>query len=89
MEEVGIRRAKNSLSQYVKRVKQGETLIITERGIPVARLVPVQALPPAGVYKIIDNGLASWKGGKPKGMDKPPSMRGGRTLAAMVTEDRR
>jgi prevent-host-death family protein len=36
--EVGIRDLKNSLSRYIDRVRQGEEIIVTDRGRPVARL---------------------------------------------------
>jgi prevent-host-death family protein len=37
---VGVRELRQNLSKYLTRVKQGETLAVTERGHEVARLVP-------------------------------------------------
>jgi prevent-host-death family protein len=37
---VGIRELRQNLSQYIDRVKDGESLLVTERGREVARLVP-------------------------------------------------
>ena len=37
---VGIRELRQNLSRYIERVKQGETLTVTERGREVARLAP-------------------------------------------------
>jgi prevent-host-death family protein len=37
---VGVRELRQNLSKYLERVKDGETLIVTERGNEVARLVP-------------------------------------------------
>ncbi len=37
---VGIREIKNRLSHYLRKVKQGDTVIITERDVPIAKLVP-------------------------------------------------
>jgi prevent-host-death family protein len=34
---------KSRLSEYLRRVKAGGELVITERGVPVARLVPLDA----------------------------------------------
>lgn len=87
--EVGIREIKSQFSRYLKRVKQGETLIITERNTPVAKLVPadLQALPE--ILCLVDNRLACWKGGKPLGLARPSSVKGKKTLAEMITEDRR
>lgn len=36
--EVGVRELKNHLSRYLGRVRDGEDVIVTERGRPVARL---------------------------------------------------
>lgn len=37
---VGVRELRQNLSRYLDRVKQGEGLVVTERGREVARLVP-------------------------------------------------
>ena len=39
--EAGIRELRNHLSRYLERVRQGEELIVTDRGTPIARVVPV------------------------------------------------
>jgi antitoxin (DNA-binding transcriptional repressor) of toxin-antitoxin stability system len=39
MINVGVKEIKNSLSRYLARVKEGEDVIITERGKPVARII--------------------------------------------------
>jgi prevent-host-death family protein len=41
MEEVGIRALKQNASAVVARAAAGETVVITDRGRPVARLVPL------------------------------------------------
>jgi prevent-host-death family protein len=41
MKTVGIRELKNSLSNYVREVNDGATIIVTDRGLPVAKLVPL------------------------------------------------
>jgi len=40
--QVNILEAKNKLSQLVKRAAAGEEVIIANRGVPVARLVPAE-----------------------------------------------
>jgi prevent-host-death family protein len=37
---VGIRELRQNLSRYIERVKEGESLTVTERGREVARLTP-------------------------------------------------
>ena len=39
--DVGIRELRAGLSRYVEQVKQGEEIVVTEHGKPVARLVPM------------------------------------------------
>ena len=41
--EVGIRELKNGLSRYIERVRNGEEVIVTDRGRPVARLSSIDA----------------------------------------------
>ena len=43
MDEIGLFEAKNKLSELVDRAERGEEVVITRRGKPVARLVPMQA----------------------------------------------
>jgi prevent-host-death family protein len=40
MKTVGSRELKNRLGRYLKLVGKGETLVITDRGKPVARILP-------------------------------------------------
>ena len=39
--QISLREANQHLSRYIRSVEQGEELVITRRGKPVARLVPV------------------------------------------------
>jgi len=41
MDEIGAFDAKNRLSELLDKVERGEEVVITRRGKPVARLVPV------------------------------------------------
>jgi prevent-host-death family protein len=40
-EKANVAQLKARLSEYVRQVKSGTEVIITERGVPVARLVPL------------------------------------------------
>lgn len=42
MKTESISGAKNKLSALIRRVQKGEPVLITDRGVPVAKLVPVQ-----------------------------------------------
>jgi prevent-host-death family protein len=43
MERVGVRELRQNLSVYLRRVRRGEALEVTERGRPVAVLQPLAA----------------------------------------------
>ena len=44
MAEVNIHEAKTQLSRLLRRVAGGEEITIANRGVPVARLVPVESV---------------------------------------------
>ena len=41
MDRIGVRELRQHASRYLERVAHGESLEVTDRGRPVARLVPV------------------------------------------------
>ncbi len=41
MRSIGVRELRQNASRYLREVKAGETVEVTERGEPIARLVPV------------------------------------------------
>jgi len=41
MRSIGVRELRQNASRYLLEVKRGETVEVTERGEPIARLVPV------------------------------------------------
>jgi prevent-host-death family protein len=42
MSTVGVKELKNRLTHYLRRTKQGEEVIITERGTPIALIQPIR-----------------------------------------------
>lgn len=60
MKTESISGAKNRLSALIKRVQRGDSIVITDRGVPVARLVPVQLGPgvPDRMVALAQQGLA-------------------------------
>jgi prevent-host-death family protein len=45
MRRIGIRELRQQASRYLREVQRGESIEVTDRGRPVARLIPV---PPSG-----------------------------------------
>jgi prevent-host-death family protein len=88
---VGIRELKSHLSKYIARVRAGETVVVTDRGKPVARLEPVvtEELPPS-LRRLLDSGRLIYK--PPPRKFEAPTIRllpGEKTLADYVSEQRR
>ncbi|OLD40886.1 MAG: hypothetical protein AUI83_21655 [Armatimonadetes bacterium 13_1_40CM_3_65_7] len=76
MKSAAVAKLKASLSEYLARVKAGEEVIVTERGKPIAKIVPfgrAQAEVPAHVLELARAGLIRLGSGKlPKGFWKMP-----------------
>lgn len=91
MEEytVGIRELKARLSEYLKQVRAGRTITITNRGRPVGRLMPPDQALEKRVQRMIEAGLAEWNG-QPLPPVKPSHrLARGKTIADLIIEDRR
>jgi prevent-host-death family protein len=52
MKQVNIREAKTQFSRLLRRAAADEEITIANRGVPVARLVPVPAPPPKPMRKL-------------------------------------
>jgi len=60
MEVVGIRALKTRLSAHIRRAASGETIVITDRGKEVARLVPAGVTD--GLRELMERGVVKWSG---------------------------
>ena len=58
-DRVGVRELRQNLSVYLDRVKNGETLEVTEHGQPIAQLGPRPAKPHSIIDQMIADGRAS------------------------------
>ena len=64
MKTVGIRELKNRLSQYIREVRSGESVLVTDRGEVVAELTPpgqgtADDAVPAALVALAKRGLAT------------------------------
>ena len=86
---VGVRELKNNLSHYLRDVKRGRPITITERGQSVAILMPAENQSDAQLARELSRkGIGSWKGGKPKGASRPVTVKG-KPIFRIVLEERR
>ncbi len=69
MIEVGTFEAKTHLSALLEKVSQGQEVLITKRGEPIARLVPAQRSDRTQVAATIDTLFEFRKGMKLDGLD--------------------
>lgn len=76
MKSAAVYKLKAGLSEYLARVKAGEEVIVTERGKPIAKIVPLgrdQAEVPTHLIELARAGLVRLGSGKlPKGFWKLP-----------------
>jgi prevent-host-death family protein len=76
-ETVGVRELRQHLSAYLARVRDGQRLIVTERNVPVAELIPLGREHP-GLGRLVAEGRVV-PPTRPEPLDfSPVSLRGGR-----------
>jgi prevent-host-death family protein len=95
MKTASVTKAKNELSALLRRVRRGESVLICDRGKPVARLSPVEAGAEEGddadrLARLERAGIVR-RGERQEGADPldeaPPSLRSGTSaLAALLAE---
>jgi prevent-host-death family protein len=85
---VGTRELKNKLSEYMRRVKAGETIIVTEHGKTIGQIVPVKPSIDERIQTMVAAGQAEWNGQKLKAYQPKATNRGTGQLSTMVVDDR-
>jgi prevent-host-death family protein len=85
---VGIRQLKEQLSHYVEQVKTGATVVITERGKPVGRIVPFASSLEDRLQQLAQAHLLAWSGRKLGSAPPAVQIRGTRTVADLLLENR-
>lgn len=89
MATVGVRELRDHLSDYLRRVREGELFVITDRGKPVGELSSVERRKSVDLaFRLVRRGVARWSGGKPKGLVRAPRSTG-ELVSAAVIQDRR
>jgi len=95
MKTVGVRELKNRLSEYLRQVRSGEHLLVTDRGEVVAELSPpgegrADASIPSGLLALARRGLLTTGASGGAGLYKvlPRRRRGKFTAAKLLDEER-
>lgn len=86
--DVAISTLRAELSSWIERARSGEEIVVTDRGTPVARLLPVDTAPL--LEQLVQSGVLS----RPVRADRPPAERAGRVQASgpvadLVSDQRR
>lgn len=88
-QQVGVRELKARLSEYLRQVKNGGTVVITEHGVPVGRLIPARLSVEDRMQAMVESGQAEWSG-KRYAPDKPVARaKKGYSVSDALVEDRR
>jgi prevent-host-death family protein len=85
---VGIRELKERLSSYIRQAKSGASVIITDRGEPVARLVPMGRSLEDRMEDLVEAGLIAWSGKNLAHIAPVARTHGGQSVADLLLEDR-
>ncbi len=85
---VGVRELKSRLSYYLREVAQGNTLIVTDRGKPLAEIRPVSQEPEDKLAALVAEGKVRWSGKRLMVTRPPASAYPGRSVAELILRDR-
>ena len=86
--EVAVSDLRANLRDWLKRARDGNEVVVTDRGVPVARLIGIQASP------LLDRLTAEGVIGRPTNRERPAAAdrrrpRPRRPVAPVVSEQRR
>ena len=88
---VGIREAKAHLSRYLKMVRNGAEIVITDRGKPIGKIIPIETdeLPLADrIKRLEDQGVIARQAGEPPGKIPPAIPLTSHIAQKILQEDR-
>ena len=83
-----IRELKSRLSHYLRLVKAGESVQIAERGTPIGRIVPATGPVQDRIEAMAQSGLLLWSKRRLEPVAPVARVRGKRTVADLLIEDR-
>ena len=85
---IGIRELKSKLSECVREVRDGRTIVVTEHGRAVARLIPDTTSTHDRLAALKNAGGIQWSGRRLARTKPAARVRGKRTVADLVSENR-
>lgn len=86
--QIAVRELKAELSRVLAQARCGEVIEVTSHRQPIARIVGIPPQADDGVRRLMATGALTWRGGKPD-FGVPETLGAeGRSVSAMVLEDR-
>ncbi len=93
MSTVGVKQLKDRLTQYLRYTKQGEEVIVTERGTPIALIQPIKSADKAAslearLARLAARGTVTLPTQKPLKRVRTVKV-SGKPISKVIVEDRR
>ena len=85
---VGVRDLKARLSEYLRQVQRGQTIVITNHGKAVGRILPIEEDLHQQITAMQAAGLLAWNGKKLGPLPSPVVNRSGKLASDLVVEMR-
>lgn len=85
---VSIRELKSRLSHYLRLARSGEPVVITDRGVPVGRLVPIERDLEGRVAALHAARQLQWSGQRLTPRKPAVRIPRGKSVAELIVEDR-
>ena len=86
---VGMRDLKSKLAAYIREVKAGTTIIVTDHGRQVARIIPETCSSEQKMAALRATGTVNWSGRRLKKAKPGVRVRGTGSVSDIVIENRR
>ena len=86
---IGIRELRSKLSECIRDVKQGTTIVVTDHGLKVARIVAATDPTEDKLAALKASGKILWSGRKLRKAKPKVQVRDGGTVSDIVIENRR
>lgn len=86
---VGVRELKAGLSGYLNQIRrEAKTVIVTDRGQPIAEISPVSATVEERMRTLMADGTIAWSGRRLSPAEPVAQLQGDVTVADLLSEDR-
>jgi len=85
---VTVRDLKHRLEHYLRLARSGQTVRITESGVPIGRIVPIADPIDNRLQAMVRDGILEWNGSRLRPAPPVERTAGSRTVAELLVEDR-